>query len=131
LSDCRANSCSLKSVYTKNNFRLLFILNSRKNYRGGHLPVYLRISVSGKGAEITSGLECDPERWNTKSGDSMEMKDGRSFNAYLDNLQSMINKIYRDLFDAGEVITSAGIKCKFIWRDVRKYTWVEVTKIRE
>ena len=52
----------------KTNFSLLFYLKKQKNYHGGHVPVYLRITVGGKRSEMTSGLECDPEKWNTKSG---------------------------------------------------------------
>ena len=79
---------------------------------------------------MTSGLECDPEKWNTKSGrQDGKKEDVRSFNAYLDNLQAMINQVYRDLFDAGEIITSERIKCKFIGREVRKHTLMEGIKI--
>lgn len=38
------------------------------------MPVYLRITVGGKRAEMTSGLECDPEKWNTKSGMGISVK---------------------------------------------------------
>ncbi|MDQ1138646.1 site-specific integrase [Pedobacter agri] len=114
----------------KTNFSLLFYLKKQKNYRGGHVPVYLRITVGGKRAEMTSGLECDPEKWNTKSGrQDGKKEDVRSFNAYLDNLQSMINQVYRDLFDAGEVITAEGIKCRFVGREVRKHTLMEGIKV--
>ncbi|GAA3971837.1 site-specific integrase [Pedobacter ginsengiterrae] len=114
----------------KTNFSLLFYLKKQKNYHGGHVPVYLRITVGGKRAEMTSGLECDPEKWNTKSGrQDGKKEDVRSFNAHLDNLQSIINQVYRDLFDAGEVITSEGIKCRFIGREVRKHTLMEGVKI--
>ncbi|WP_449435064.1 hypothetical protein [Pedobacter steynii] len=41
----------------------------------------------------------------------------------------MINQVYRDLFDAGEVITSEGIKCRFIGREVRKHTLMEAIKV--
>ncbi|MGO4875580.1 Arm DNA-binding domain-containing protein [Pedobacter psychrotolerans] len=52
----------------KTNFSLLFYLKKQRNYRGGHVPVYLRITVGGKRAEMTNGLECDPVKWNAKSG---------------------------------------------------------------
>ena len=60
--------------------------------------------------------------------DRMKKLRRKSLNAYLDNLQSMINQIYRDFFDAGEVITSEGIKCRFIGREVRRHTLMEVIR---
>ncbi|WP_231426329.1 site-specific integrase [Pedobacter sp. Leaf250] len=114
----------------KTNFSMLFYLKKQKNYRGGDIPVYLRITVSGNRSEMTSGLECDPLRWNAKSGrQDGKKEDVRSFNAYLDNLQSMIYQVHKDLFDSGEVITSESIKSRFIGREVRKHTLIEGIKI--
>ncbi|WP_316754620.1 site-specific integrase [Pedobacter aquatilis] len=114
----------------KTNFSLLFYLKKQKNYLGGHVPVYLRITVGGKRSEMTSGLECDPLKWNTKSGrQDGKKEDVRSFNAYLDNLQAMIYQVHRDLTETGENITSESIKCKFLGREARKHTLMEAIKI--
>ena len=52
----------------KTNFSLLFYLKKQKNYESGEVPVYLRITINSKRAEIATGRQCDPKRWNAKSG---------------------------------------------------------------
>ena len=32
------------------------------------MTIYLRITVDGKRSEVTTGRECDPEKWNSKAG---------------------------------------------------------------
>lgn len=44
----------------KTNFSLFFYLKKPKNYENGRVPFYLRITVNGQRAEITSGRECEP-----------------------------------------------------------------------
>lgn len=52
----------------KTNFSLLFYMKKQKNYRAGAAPIYMRITVNGKRAEVTTGRECPPERWNAAAG---------------------------------------------------------------
>ena len=87
----------------KTTFSLLFYLKRPKNYENGPMPVYLRITVNGKRAETTSGRECLPANWNGKSGRFRGTKEEiKSFNAYLDNLQSQV-------YDAHKTLTEAGV----------------------
>jgi hypothetical protein len=48
----------------KTNFSLLFYLKKQKNYVKGAVPVYMRVTVNGKRVEVTTGRECEPQRWN-------------------------------------------------------------------
>ena len=52
----------------KTNFSMLFYLKKQKNYTSGLAPVYLRITVDGERAEVTTNRECEPEKWNSHSG---------------------------------------------------------------
>ncbi len=80
----------------KANFSLLFYLKKQKNYKKGPAPIYLRIIVEGKRAEVTTGREIYPERWNSKSGGATGTKeDTKSLNAFLDNLQSKVYETHR------------------------------------
>ncbi len=49
-------------------FSLLFYLKKTKNYRIGNMPIYLRITVDGIPKEITTGRNCDPDKWNANAG---------------------------------------------------------------
>lgn len=78
----------------KTNFRMLFYLKKQKNYTSGLVPVYLKITVDGQRAEITTNRECEPEKWNSHSGPAIGTKENiKSLNALLDILQS-------DVFEA-------------------------------
>jgi hypothetical protein len=80
----------------KTSFSMLFYMKKQKNYDVGPAPIYLRITVDGMRSEITTGRECDPLRWNNKSGRATGTKaDIRNFNAHLDNLQS---KVYKHIY---------------------------------
>ncbi|MFI5159956.1 MAG: Arm DNA-binding domain-containing protein [Sphingobacteriales bacterium] len=73
----------------KTTFSLFFYLKKPKNYENGPMPIYLRITLHGKRAEATSGRECLPANWNGSTGRLRGTKEEvRSFNAYLDNLQT-------------------------------------------
>lgn len=41
-------------------FGLLFYLKKPKGYENGEVPVYLRITVNGVSAEISTKRKCDP-----------------------------------------------------------------------
>jgi len=70
----------------KTNFSMLFYLKKQKNYTSGLAPVYLRITVDGERAEVTTNRECEPEKWNSHSGRPTGTKENiKSLNAFLDN----------------------------------------------
>ncbi|GGI25850.1 Arm DNA-binding domain-containing protein [Pedobacter mendelii] len=69
----------------KTNFSLLFYLKRQKNYVSGNVPIYMRITVEGKRAEIATNRECDPKRWNAKGGRAIGSKEGvKMLNTHLD-----------------------------------------------
>ena len=57
------------------NFRLLFYLKKPKNYQQGPVPIYLRITVSGKRAELATGRAIEPERWLPQAGRALGKKE--------------------------------------------------------
>jgi hypothetical protein len=52
----------LKLIFMNSNFHLLFYLRKQKNYKGGPIAIYMRITVNGKRAEMSTARECDPEK---------------------------------------------------------------------
>ncbi len=51
----------------KTTFSLLFYLKKPKNYTGGLMPVYVRITVDDQRSETTTGRECDPTHFDQKA----------------------------------------------------------------
>lgn len=99
----------------KTTFSLLFYLKRPKNYEDGPMPIYLRITVNGKRAETTSGRECPPAIWNSKTGRLRGTKEEiKSLNTYLDNLQSQVYEAHKALTELGASITADLIKNRLL-----------------
>jgi hypothetical protein len=82
---------TFKLVIVKSNFHLLFYLRKQKNYKGGPMAVYMRITVDSKRAEMSAGRECDPTKWNNHAGRAIGTKEEiKSLNNYLDSLQTKV-----------------------------------------
>lgn len=113
----------------KTNFSMLFYMKKQKNYTSGAAPIYLRITVDGHRAEITTGRECDPVRWNSKSGRANGTKEEiRNFNAFLDNLQSKVYEAHRFLSQKEEILTAEAIKNRVTGKGEKCYMLMEVFK---
>ena len=92
-------------------FSLLFYLKKPKNYLKGAMPIYLRITVDGIPKEISTGRQCDPDRWNSNAGRVYGTKeDAKSLNAYLDILQNKVYEVRRQLLEKNETITAEGLR---------------------
>lgn len=92
-------------------FSLLFYLKKPKNYLKGNTPIYLRITVDGIPKEISTGRQCDPDKWNANAGRVNGTKeDVKSLNAYLDTLQTKVYEVRRKLLEKNEAITADGLK---------------------
>lgn len=113
----------------KANFSLLFYLKKQKNYIDGNAPIYMRITVNGKRAELTTGRSCDPDRWNAKAGRVKGTKEeSKLLNAYLDQLQGSVYNAHESLIKADEMITADTLKNKHLGKSVEFHTLLEAVK---
>ncbi|PRY09845.1 site-specific recombinase XerD [Pontibacter ummariensis] len=98
--------------------RVLFYLKKPKSYSSGPVPIYLRITIDGKRAEISTGRECEPKKWNSSSGRASGTKETVvSLNAYLETLQAKAYEAHRQLLEEGESITAEGVKLRFLGKE--------------
>ncbi|MEO7215405.1 Arm DNA-binding domain-containing protein [Mucilaginibacter sp.] len=99
----------------KTNFSLLFYLKKPKNYSDGPVPIYLRITVAGKRAETATARSVDPMQWNSRAGRLKGTKEesSKTFNAYLEQLQTMVYAAHQSLTDQKTTITAERLKNKF------------------
>ena len=99
------------------NFTLLFYLKKQKTWNGGSVPIYIRITVDGRRTEISSGRECDPQRWNSQAGRCIGSKEeSKTLNHYLDTLQTKIMLAHQSLLECGQAITAENLKNQFSGR---------------
>ena len=91
---------------SKPTFRILFWLNSAKT-KEGLAPIYARITVNGRRAEISLRRQCAPENWD----DRAHRIKGRNpqttlLNNYLDAKYAKLLQCYEDLLKEDGVITA-------------------------
>ena len=91
------------------------------------MPIYLRITVDGKRSEITANRECNPEKWNSKSGRLIGTReDIKSVNAFLDNLQTKVYEAHRYLSENEKLITAETIKHRLIGKSENARMLIEI-----
>jgi site-specific recombinase XerD len=98
----------------KSNFHLLFYLRKQKNFKGGPMAIYMRITVNGKRADMSAGRECDPAKWNSQAGRAIGTKEEtRALNNYLDSLQTKVRNAHQTLIDTNQRITTESLQNQF------------------
>ena len=102
---------------SKPTFRIRFWLNRAKS-KTNRLPIYARVTVNGKRAEISLARECNIEAWDERA----HRVKGRSseatiLNNYLDAKYSKLLQCYEDLLKEDKVITAQAIKSRFLGSD--------------
>src|ERR1700742_4081454 len=99
----------------KSNFHLLFYLRKQKNYKGGPMAIYMRITVNGTRADMSAGRECEPVKWNSHAGRAIGTKEEiKSLNSYLDSLQTKVRNAHQVLIDSNQVVTTESLQNQFL-----------------
>ena len=95
-------------------FHHIFFLKKPKGYEKGPIPIYLRITVAGKRAEISIKRKVEPTKWNSDAG---RMKGSteivKKFNAYLILLESKLYDTHYTLIRENEITTAEALKNKY------------------
>jgi len=108
---------------------MLFYLKKQKNYTTGLVPIYQRITVNGRRAEITTNRECDPMKWNSHAGRAICTKEEiKSLNAFLDNLQAKTYEAHRYLYENEKEITAETIKNRMLGKSEKARMLIEIFK---
>ncbi|MBO6186732.1 MAG: site-specific integrase [Chryseobacterium sp.] len=91
--------------------------------------IYMRITINGKRAELSTGRTIKTSEWNCKSGKiSGRSSSARDLNIFLEGIRTEIFKSYNYLFNNDKIVTCESLKNKFLGNDERKVTLVEVFK---
>lgn len=103
---------SLKMIVS---FHHIFFLKKEKRYIDGPFPIYLRITVAGKRAELSTGIKANENLWIPKVGRLDESsKKAKKFNAYLSNLEHQLYETYYETVRQNQAITAIVLKHKLI-----------------
>ena len=93
----------------------------------GTAPIYLRITVNGQRAEVSTKRTVAPDKWNTDKGCVRgTTEDVKALNAYLDTLRSKIYEHHQQLLIRNKHITAQAIRNAYLGITERQHTLLEV-----
>lgn len=100
-------------------FNLLFFIKKNKIRTNGTAPIYLRITIDGKAAEIAAKRYINPKKWDNKAhkavGNSQEAK---ILNAYLKTLEQQVYDFHYLMLKEEDFVTAESLKSKLLGTDV-------------
>ncbi|HZY37112.1 MAG TPA: site-specific integrase [Mucilaginibacter sp.] len=108
-------------------FSVLCWANRAKADVNGLLPVYARVTVMGKRAEISLKKKVSPEQWDAKSGFIIgNSNDTRLFNKHLISVNNDLHAIYMDFKQRGLHLTAEEVKNKYLGIEAIRRSLLEV-----
>ena len=112
---------------TRSTFKVLFYLKRDKQKANGNVPLFCRITVDGKEVRFGMKKDINPDHWDVKAGKaSGRTNEAVKINALIDNTKSAIYKVYRDLQERENNVTSEKIKNIFLGITVRHQNLLEI-----
>lgn len=112
---------------TSKTFNIYFWLKTVARKENGNLPIYVRIAVDGKRADISVKRNIDERDWNKKAGRmNPRLKHSRVLNDYLDQVYNGLLDCHRQLQLDKHIITSQSIKQRYLGIDKPVSTLIEL-----
>lgn len=113
----------------QNTFSIQFYSKKSKEKPSGDVPIYARITVNGKRAEISVKRSIHVDKWDNKKGAARGNGEyARSLNAYIDTVRNKLYEHHRRLIDKDEVITAQSVKSAYLNKGTGVKTLIEVFK---
>lgn len=110
---------------TNQNLTILFWIYKSK-IRNGKAPIYCRVTVNGKRAEISLKRSIEPEKWLAAAGMVKgKTEEARTINSFLDMTKSDIFKHYNHMISIGKFITADTLKNNYLGLEEKERTLIE------
>lgn len=111
---------------TNQNYSLQFLVRTAKS-KNGKAPIYCRINLNGKRAEISLKKYIDPSKWIPSAGIVKgNSEEARVINHQIDQLKIDINKHYNQLSSDVKPISAEKIKNSLLGIGQVEKTLIEV-----
>jgi len=110
------NTCSL----------LYYIKRSKKNEEG-KAPIYLRLTIDGRRAEISLKYAVEPKRWNSEAAKVRgTTEEARNINSYMEIVRNKIYEHHRKLIESNKLVTAEALKNSYLGLGVSQRLLLEV-----
>ena len=109
---------------------ILFWANrARKSQKTLKTPIYARVTIKGKRAEISTGKSVDINNWIPSPGRVKgTSEEARTINRYLDNMNVRLTRIFDKMDDAEEFISAKEIKNRYLGRKPAGHSLIDLFK---
>ena len=113
---------------TNQTFTILFWIK-RNRIKNNHAPIYARITIDGKRAEMSIQRTVIADKWDHHAG-HMKGRDEESqtLNSYIDMVKGSLQNHYNQLLSLGEIITAEAIKNKYYGISEKSKTLIDAFK---
>lgn len=113
-------------MQTSKTFTIHFWLSMAKA-KDDFAPIYARITVDGKRAEISLKRSTSVTYWDTRSKRStLRTSDGKALNVYLDQVYSDFLTCHKQLLDESKYVTAQAIKARYLGEDEQHKTLLQL-----
>jgi Site-specific recombinase XerD len=110
-------------------FSLLFVIRKHRLLKNGEASIYLRITVNGEVADITTKRSVRPEMWDQRRECSLgKLHRDKELNHYLETLKTRFYQIHREFEIDGIRITAKALRDRYYGKDDSCKTIVEIYK---
>ena len=93
----------------RSTFKILFYINRKKTKADGKTAILCRITIDGKSAAITTGVECKSSEWNSRQG----MTTDKKINQRISEFKELVEKTYQDILIKHGVVSVELLKNRF------------------
>lgn len=100
-------------------FNLLFFIKKNKIRANGTAPIYLRITIDGKAADIAAKRYIDPQKWDVKAHKALgNTQEAKTLNLYLKTLEQQVYDSHYQMLKEEDFVTSESLKSKLLGTDI-------------
>ena len=104
-----------KSLTMHTKLHHLFFLKKNKKHQRKPLSIYLRITIAGKRAELSTGKSIERSSWMPKTGRAKgSSKNAKRLNNDLNLIESNLLEAYHSMIRRSETITSVSLKNNYL-----------------
>lgn len=108
---------------------LAFIRKNKANPQGKH-PIYFRIIVDGKPAELFTKHHLDANNWNSERGRAKgNTETARTTNHTIETLELRVHQQYNELLIKGKLVTALLLKNKILGIEEKKHILIKLFEL--
>ena len=111
----------------ENSFNLLFYIKKTKADTNGKTMIYMRITVNGRRAELSTQRKIDILKWNNQAGKAKGFsEEAQKINTFIDIIQNKIYKIHQKFIENNTHYSAEKIRDRYLGKDESQKMLLEI-----